>query len=301
VTARFHKPPLCDTLGRMGLSGSFSVGPFTVPIRFLAMAASLAVAILAARIPLRGHRRLRAVVTERLVNVVVIFVAAWKLTPGLLHPLQLVRDPLAVLMGAPGLAGLVIGIAAAAVYAALALVRPLRLRKASRLPLVLFAAVVLTAAGVGLVGVYSAPPGPPAPALLLPALDGGSVSLESLRGRVVVVNFWATWCPPCRAELPALADFARAQGAAGAAGAVLLPVNLTWSETSEENVRAFARAHGLEGQVLLDRTGSVTKAWDVRAYPSTFVIDAQGRVSAERTGAVDSAWLRSRVAAASRR
>ncbi len=125
------------------------------------MAASLAVAILAARIPLRGHRRLRAVVTERLVNAVVIFVAAWKLTPGLLHPLQLVRDPLAVLMGAPGLAGLVIGIAAAAAYAAFALVLPLRLRKASRLPLVLFAAVVLTAAGVGLVGVYSAPPGPP--------------------------------------------------------------------------------------------------------------------------------------------
>ena len=135
----------------------------------------------------------------------------------------------------------------------------------------------------------SATPGPLAPAFSLPTLSGNSVSLTSLRGRVVVVNFWATWCPPCRAELPALADFARGQGAAGA---VLLSVNQTSTETSEEAVRAFVKKYGIVTDVLLDGTGAAARAWDVQAYPSTFVVDPKGRVSAKRTGAVDLAWLR---------
>ncbi len=283
----------------MDLSGNLTLGPFTIPLRFLAIGAFLVAAILVARIPLRRHRRLRTVITERLANMVVVFIAAWKLTPAFLHPLELFHDPLSLLMGAPGVAGLVVGAAAASLYAALAMVRPRRLRRASVLPLLLFAAIVAAgvAADVGMeiVGANSAPPGPLASAFSLPTLNGNSVSLASLRGRVVVVNFWATWCPPCRAELPTLADFTRGQGATGA---VLLPVNLTSTETSEEAVRAFVRKYGLGVDVLLDRTGAVARAWDVQAYPSTFVVDPEGRVSAKRTGAVDPAWLRRRAAAA---
>ena len=161
-------------------------------------------------------------------------------------------------------------------------------RRASLLPLLLFAAVVAAGVGLGAVGARSTTPGPLAPALSLPTLSGNPVSLASLRGRVVVVNFWATWCPPCRAELPALADFARGEGAAGD---VLLSVNQTSTETSEEAVRAFAKKYGIVTDVLLDSTGAVARAWEVQAYPSTFVVDPKGRVSAKRTGAVDLAWL----------
>jgi len=280
---------------RMDLSGDFSVGPFTIPLRFLAIGACFAVAILVARIPLRRHRRLRAVITERLVNAVVIFIGAWKLTPVILRPIDLLHDPLSLLMGAPGIAGLFVGAAAASVYAALALVRPQRLRQACLLPLLLFATVFAVGIGVGAVGAHSAPPGPLALALSLPTLSGNSVSLDSLRGRVVVVNFWATWCPPCRAELPALADFARGQGVKGA---VLLLVDLTSTETSEEAVRAFVKKYGPGVDVLLDRSGDAARTWDVRAYPSTFVVDPEGRVSARGTGAVDPAWLRRQTAAA---
>ena len=279
----------------MDLSGNLSFGPFIIPLRFLAVGACLAAAILVARVPLRRHRHLRAMVTERLVNAVVIFIAAWKLTPVILHPLDFFHDPLSLLMGAPGIAGLVVGVAAALVYAGLALVRPRRLRLAGFLPLLLFAVVAAAGFGLGAVGARSATPGPPAPALSLPALSGNTVSLASLRGRVVVVNFWATWCPPCRAELPVLADFARREGAAGA---VLLSVDQTSTETSEEAVRAFAKKYGIVADVLLDGMGAVARAWDVQAYPSTFIVDPKGRVSAKRTGAVDLAWLRRRTAAA---
>ena len=70
----------------MDLSGNLSFGPFIIPLRFLAVGACLAAAILVARVPLRRHRHLRAMVTERLVNAVVIFITAWKLTPVILHP-----------------------------------------------------------------------------------------------------------------------------------------------------------------------------------------------------------------------
>ncbi|MGO9411407.1 MAG: peroxiredoxin family protein [Spirochaetia bacterium] len=277
----------------MDLSGNVTLGHFTIPLRFLAAGACLAAAILVARVALRRHRHLRAVVTERLANAVVIFIAAWKLAPVILHPLDFFHDPLSLLMGAPGIAGLVAGIAAASVYAVFALVRPRRLRRASVLPLFLFAAVIAAGVGLEAVGSRSATPGPLAPAFSLPTLSGNSVSLTSLRGRVVVVNFWATWCPPCRAELPALADFARGQGAAGA---VLLSVNQTSTETSEEAVRAFVKKYEIVTDVLLDGTGAAARAWDVQAYPSTFVVDPKGRVSAKRTGAVDLAWLRGEVA-----
>ncbi len=283
------------TLEWMDLSGDLSFGHYTIPLRFLAIGACLSAAILVARVPLRTHRHLRAVLTERLVNAVVIFLAAWKLTPIILRPLDFFHDPLSLLMGAPGIAGLVVGVVAASVYAGLALVRPRRLRRAGLLPLLLFAAGVAAGVGLGAVGARSTTPGPLAPALSLPTLSGNPVSLASLRGRVVVVNFWATWCPPCRAELPALADFARGEGAAGD---VLLSVNQTSTETSEEAVRAFAKKYGIVTDVLLDSTGAVARAWEVQAYPSTFVVDPKGRVSAKRTGAVDLAWLGRRTAAA---
>jgi thiol-disulfide isomerase/thioredoxin len=285
----------------MDLSGSFSLGPLTVPWRYVVMAVVFVAAVVIARVPLRRHPRLRRVVTDRLTNGAVIFVVGWKLAPAVLHPFDLFRDPLPLLMGAPGTAGVVVGAVAACAYLALVLVRPRRLRQASLLPIVLFVAVIAAGIGVATGAAEIAPlgpPGPPAPALALPTLGGGSASLASLRGRVVVVNFWATWCPPCRAELPALAAFARDQGAAGA---VLLAVNTTSSEPSEDAVRAFVTRYGLEGDLPLDRTGDAARGWDVRAYPTTFIVDPEGRVQATRVGAVDAGWLRRETAAAARR
>jgi thiol-disulfide isomerase/thioredoxin len=207
------------------------------------------------------------------------------------------------LMGAPGVPGIIVGIVAAAAYAALTLFRRRRLRRAAVLPLLLFTGIV--AAGAGAVGIASAitlpggrVAGPLAPALMLPTLDGTGVSLQTLKGRVVVLNFWATWCPPCRAELPELAAFARGQGSGGAS---LIAVDATSTESSEDSVRAFSNKYGMGYTVALDRTGEVTRAWGVQAWPTTVVVDRDGRLRARRTGAIDAAWLRRAVRAAERR
>jgi thiol-disulfide isomerase/thioredoxin len=158
--------------------------------------------------------------------------------------------------------------------------------------------VLLAAAGIAAGSLLAAPAPRPAPTLSLPALDGTAVSLDALRGRVVVVNFWATWCPPCRAEIPDLATFARAQGDDGA---ILLGVNALSTETSLDTVRAWVEANGVAYAVPLDRDGAAARAWGVQAWPTTFVVDPRGRIRATRTGAVDAGWLRRAVRAAAGR
>jgi len=109
------------------------------------------------------------------------------------------------------------------------------------------------------------------PAFELAGMDGSAWRLASARGRPLLLNFWASWCEPCRAEMPALQQLAR-EHAAG--GLQVLAVN--YRET-EGAVRRFIGATGLELPVLLDREGAAAKAFGVRIFPSTIAIDRRGQ------------------------
>jgi thiol-disulfide isomerase/thioredoxin len=110
-----------------------------------------------------------------------------------------------------------------------------------------------------------------APALKLADLDGRATDLDRLRGRWVMVHFWAGWCGPCRQELPAIQRMRRALGPAGP---TLVMVNT--AETDDE-VFAFLSVVAPELTSLLDRDGLVTARWQPRGLPSTFLVDPQGR------------------------
>jgi thiol-disulfide isomerase/thioredoxin len=117
---------------------------------------------------------------------------------------------------------------------------------------------------------------PPAPALRLPRLDvdgaGAPVDVADHAGSVVVLNFWATWCTPCRREMPALL---RAAEQLREHGVVLWTVN---QGDPLERVRAFLDSLGLEIPTLLDPQLSSAVAWVVRGLPTTYVLDRQGRI-----------------------
>lgn len=113
-----------------------------------------------------------------------------------------------------------------------------------------------------------------APDFTLPRLDGGEVTLSDLRGQVVVVNFWATWCPPCRAEMP---DLQRAYEDRKAEGLTILAVNTTFQD-SESSAAQFVRDLALELPVLLDRSGEMSRSYELRAMPTTLFVDRQGIV-----------------------
>ncbi|HEY8450468.1 MAG TPA: TlpA disulfide reductase family protein [Bacillota bacterium] len=121
-------------------------------------------------------------------------------------------------------------------------------------------------------------PGGRAPGFALATVAGGrTVALEEYRGQPVIVNFWATWCPPCVKELPVLEQVAE-QGQIA-----VLAVNVG---DGREQVQAFTRQHGLNMTVLLDQQGEVAGAYGMRGLPETFFIDDDGVIRHIERGAL---------------
>lgn len=128
--------------------------------------------------------------------------------------------------------------------------------------------------------------GAPAPPFELAALDGEPVSLDQFSGQAVLINFWATWCGPCRAETAVKNRLAESFSGR----AVVLGVNLTGSETGIAAVRSFVREWGVSYPVLLDTTGAVASNYLVRGTPTTVVLSSDGRVHSRHFGALSYAW-----------
>src|SRR6476469_8895606 len=115
---------------------------------------------------------------------------------------------------------------------------------------------------------------PPAPDHVLPRLQGaGSASLQSYRGKVVFLNFWASWCDPCREEVPLLTRF---QKKLGGRGTVL---GVTYKDDPEAS-RKFAQQYGVNYPSLRDSKLQLAPEYGTRALPETFVIDARSRLVA---------------------
>lgn len=121
--------------------------------------------------------------------------------------------------------------------------------------------------------------GQPAPDFSLGDLEGNEVSLADFRGRPVIVNFWATWCGPCRIEMPELQEAYEERQEEGLA---ILAVNM--EETPEMVSGFFYDELGLTFTPLLDREGEVTDLYGVFNLPTTYFVDAEGRIAAVHRG-----------------
>jgi peroxiredoxin len=120
---------------------------------------------------------------------------------------------------------------------------------------------------------YGLTEGAPAPPLRLTAMQGGEVDRETYRGRVVLVNFWATWCPPCVEEMPSLERLHRALGPEGL---VVLGVSI---DEDSGALQDFVQRAGVTFPILRDPGGrKAAAAWRTTGWPETFVIDGEGRI-----------------------
>ena len=131
-----------------------------------------------------------------------------------------------------------------------------------------------------------APPstGKPVPGFTLQLLSGSSLSLSELKGKPVVINFWATWCPPCREEMPLLNTYAaKLQGKA-----VFIAIN---DDEDGSVVSPYVRQVGLNFPILLDPGGKINALFYVQSYPNTFFLDSDGILRAQHIGQMDEPTL----------
>jgi cytochrome c biogenesis protein CcmG, thiol:disulfide interchange protein DsbE len=129
------------------------------------------------------------------------------------------------------------------------------------------------------------------PTASLPQLEGGgSESLADYRGRWVLVNFWASWCLPCRAEAPALEEFQQRHG-----GSRFTVAGIDTQDLSDD-ARAFVERYGLSYPQLRDADGGTADEYGTTGVPENFLVDPAGKVRLVAAGPVDEEYLREEVA-----
>ena len=124
--------------------------------------------------------------------------------------------------------------------------------------------------------------GEPAPDFKLQNLDGQYISLSDLRGKPVLINFWATWCPPCRDEMPYLQKIYEEWSGKGL---VVLAIDIG---ESHSKVKEFLKTHNLSLPVLLDTKENVGRKYNITAIPTSFLIDSDGVIREKIIGAFPS-------------
>jgi peroxiredoxin len=133
-------------------------------------------------------------------------------------------------------------------------------------------AAIIAAAGLALPALAADPTGAPAPQFTLAARSGPSVSLAQYRGQVVMLNFWASWCGPCRQEMPLLESIYKKYNRLGF---TLIGVNV---EPDSNAANDWLKQTPVSFPILYDKDSKVSKMYDVAGMPSTVIIDRTGKV-----------------------
>lgn len=261
---------------------SLQLGPFALPYALVVILSAVALGwLVGTRLGRRGgvdaEPLLWRLLIAGLIGARLAYVLEWQAA--------YLAEPLSILDLRDGGWDMAAGVVAACFYGAYAV----RQQHALRRPVLAALAVAGTAWGLGmLVLVLSARPVQPLPPLTLIALDGRPVSLSSFTGKPTVLNLWATWCPPCRREMPVLQK-------AQIANPDVNFVFVNQGETPEAIAR-FLEQQGLSlRNVLVDARLAAGSALGQRALPTTVFLDAKGGLSSARLGELSHATLAQRL------
>lgn len=130
------------------------------------------------------------------------------------------------------------------------------------------------------------------PGIQLTTLDNKLFKLTDYKGKIVILNFWATWCPPCKAEMPDMQTFYDKHKDEGVE---VIAVNLTSAEKSKEDVQKFIDEYKIEFTIPLDQTGAIGQQYEAYSIPSSFIIDRTGTIRQRVIGPMSYDWMASEV------
>ncbi|WP_102692902.1 TlpA disulfide reductase family protein [Rummeliibacillus pycnus] len=134
-----------------------------------------------------------------------------------------------------------------------------------------------------------------APDFQLKTLDDKKVKLSDYKGKIVILNFWATWCPPCKAEIPQMEKYYKKQ--AKDDGVEILAVNLTKADKDKAYIRDFVKSYEMTYPVLLDEDGEQQRQYEIVTIPTTFFIDKNGKIQKKVVGPMDQEMMSKTIAA----
>ena len=112
-----------------------------------------------------------------------------------------------------------------------------------------------------------------APNFKLKTLEGKTLKLSNFRGQTVLLNFWASWCPPCKSEIPDLNEFYLEHKMENI---VILSVNMTYAEKSVQKVQAFQNMYKIKFPIMLDESSDIAELYGIRTIPTSYLIDENG-------------------------
>ncbi len=273
------------------LSDSLSVGPLFLPLVLLPIVIIIASAYIAGTIPLRGDRENRRIFTNLLFTPVLPFLIGWKLSLIITDTHDVLINPLLLLYGSGGIINILIGSLISGIW----LVNRWRKLKTSitvnkAMLRALGTALILT---LFLVGGTSSMERNPSEREKLPVVElfnghGESWDISMASGSPVVLNFWASWCLPCRVEMPMLA---RLQADPRFSEVIFYAVNAVRSEKHPDDALDWLVSNGIDLPLIFDTSGEAMSLYRISGLPTTIVLDSDGRVVERKTGAVSRSWL----------
>jgi peroxiredoxin len=270
---------------------SVQLGRFSAPIWLLASLAGLAGTYVAIRVLFHHEKPARTAVFDLVFNTFFIFFLVWKLSPAVFQFSQILKQPSALLYLPGGTGGGIAGAGGAIIYLTIKFlrIRPVKRRIVRGLVIstVVFASVFFVAGS--LAGLPQRSSQVQAPDFQLTSLDSDLYQLSDFKGKYVILNFWASWCGPCRAEIPELVEFYENLNEDKV---VLLGINQTATEAGTGVVSEFAEQRNMRFPILLDSGNRVYQLYGIRGIPTTVIVDPDGVIAAKRTGAVTGTWLK---------